>query len=140
MIKLFGITDTEFSSNGDKIIQPVQALIHKEDNGDYYLDLTTSLTYVEDLVEGRIIVAPTPQGEQAFRVGNVQKRKNKIVTRCWHVFYDSKNYLIEDSRAVSMNMNAALDHFNSATEPESPFTTLSDVDTVSTLYIVRKSL
>ena len=140
MIKLFGITDTEFSSNGDKIIQPVQALIHKEDNGDYYLDLTTSLTYVEDLVEGRIIVAPTPQGEQAFRVGNVQKRKNKIVTRCWHVFYDSKNYLIEDSRAVNMNMNAALDHFNSDTEPESPFTTLSDVDTVSTLYVVRKSL
>lgn len=140
MIKLFGQTDTSFTSNGDVIIQPLKAIVHKEDNGDFYLDLTTSLAYVEDLTEGRILVAPTPQGEQTFRVGNVQRTKNKLYTRAWHTFYDSENYLIEDSRAVEMNCNAALDHFNSMTEPESPFTTLSDVQTVSTLYCVRKSL
>lgn len=139
MIKLFGQTDTTFSTNGDKVILPLQAIVHKEDNGDYYLDLTTSLEYVNDLTEGRIIIAPTPQGEQAFRVGNVQKTKRKITTRCWHVFYDTENYIIEDSRAVNMNMNAALDHFNSNTVPESPFTTLSDVPGTNTLYVVRKS-
>lgn len=139
MIKLFGQTDTTFSTNGDKVILPLQAIVHKEDNGDYYLDLTTSLEYVDDLTEGRIIIAPTPQGEQAFRVGNVQKTKRKITTRCWHVFYDTENYIIEDSRAVNMNMNAALDHFNSNTMPESPFTTLSDVPGTNTLYVVRKS-
>ena len=140
MIKLFGQTDTTFTSNGDLVIQPLKAVVHKEDNGDFYLDLTTSLKYVNDLTEGRILVAPTPQGEQTFRVGNVQKTKNKLYTRAWHTFYDSENYLIVDSRAVDMNCNAALDHFNSATEPESPFTTLSDVQTVATLYSVRKSL
>ena len=139
MIKLFGQTDKTFSTNGDKVILPLQAIVHKEDNGDYYLDLTTSLEYVDDLTEGRIIIAPTPQGEQAFRVGNVQKTKRKITTRCWHVFYDTENYIIEDSRAVNMNMNAALDHFNSNTMPESPFTTLSDVPGTNTLYVVRKS-
>ena len=140
MIKLFGQTDTTFATNGDLIIQPLKAIVHKEDNGDFYLDLTTSLKYVDDLTEGRIIVAPTPQGDQTFRVGNVEKTKNKLYTRAWHTFYDSENYLIEDSRAVDMTCNAALDHFNSATEPESPFTTLSDVQTVATLYSVRKSL
>ena len=140
MIKLFGQTDTTFTSNGDVIILPLKAIVHKEDNGDFYLDLTTSLKYVNDLTEGRILVAPTPQGEQTFRVGNVQKTKNKLYTRAWHTFYDSENYLIEDSRAVDMNCNAALDHFNSMTEPESPFTTLSDVQTVATYYAVRKSL
>ena len=140
MIKLFGQTDTNFTSNGDVVISPLKAVVHKEDNGDFYLDLTTSLKYVNDLTEGRIIIAPTPQGEQTFRVGNVQRTKNKIYTRCWHTFYDSKNYLIEDSRAVDMNCNAALDHFNSMTEPTSPFTTLSDVTKVATLYSVRKSL
>lgn len=139
MIKLFGQTDKTFSTNGDKVILPLQAIVHKEDNGDYYLDLTTSLEYVDDLTEGRIIIAPTPQGEQAFRVGNVQKTKRKITTRCWHVFYDTENYIIEDSRAVNMNMNAALDHFNSNTVPESPFITLSDVPGTNTLYVVRKS-
>lgn len=140
MIKLFGQTDTDFTSNGDLVILPLKAIVHKEDNGDFYLDLTTSLKYVSDLTEGRIIVAPTPQGEQTFRVGNVQKTKNKLYTRAWHTFYDSENYLIVDSRAVELNCNAALDHFNDATEPESPFTTLSDVTTVATLYSVRKSL
>lgn len=139
MIKLFGQTDTIFTSNGDLIISPLRAVVHKEDNGDFYLDLTTSLRYVNDLTEGRIIVAPTPQGEQAFRVGNVVKSKNKLATKCWHVFYDTKNYLLVDSRAVNKSLNDALDQFNSATTPASPFTTLSDVQTVSTLYVVRKS-
>lgn len=139
MIKLFGQTDTIFASNGDLIISPLRAVVHKEDNGDFYLDLTTSLRYVNDLTEGRIIVAPTPQGDQAFRVGNVVKSKNKLTTKCWHVFYDTKNYLLVDSRAVNKNLNDALDQFNSATTPASPFTTLSDVQTVSTLYVVRKS-
>lgn len=140
MIKLFGQTDTTFASNGDLTIIPLKALVHKEDNGDYYLELTTSLKYVNDLTEGRIIVAPTPQGEQTFRVGNVQQTKNKLYTKCWHTFYDSENYLIEDARAVDKNLNDALDWFNSSTTPESPFTTLSDVSTVATLYVVRKSL
>lgn len=140
MIKLFGQTDTTFSTNGDKVILPLQAIVHKEDNGDYYLDLTTSLEYVDDLTEGRIIIAPTPQGEQAFRVGNVQKTKRKITTRCWHVFYDSQNYLIEDSYVVDKNCNDALDHLNSATTPQSEFTTLSDVQTYASFRCVRKSL
>lgn len=140
MIKLFGQTDTTFTSNGDLVILPLKAIVHKEDNGDFYLDLTTSLKYVDDLTEGRIVVAPTPQGEQAFRVGNVQQSKNKLSTRCWHVFYDTQNYLIEDSRAVNMTLNAALDHFNDNTTPESPFTTLSDITDTNTLYIIRKSL
>ena len=140
MIKLFGQTDTSFTSNGDVVIIPIRAVVHKEDNGDFYLDLTTSLTYVDDLTEGRIVIAPTPQGDQAFRVGNVQKTKSKLTTKCWHVFYDSENYLIEDSYVVDNNCNYALDHLNSATEPESEFTTLSDVQTYASFRCVRKSL
>lgn len=139
MIKLYGQTDTTFTSNGDMTILPLRAVVHKADNSDFYLDLTTSLQYVDDLTAGRIIVAPTPQGEQAFRVGNVQKTKNKITVRCWHVFYDTENYLIEDSRAINSTLNDALDHFNENTNPASPFTTLSNVQGTATLYIVRKS-
>ena len=140
MIKLFGQTDTTFTSNGDVVILPLRAVVHKEDNGDFYLDLMTSLQYVNDLTEGRIIVAPTPQGEQAFRVGNVQQTKNKLTTRCWHVFYDTENYLIEDSYVTQNNCNYALDHLNDATTPESPFTTLSDVNTLASYRCVRTSL
>ena len=140
MIKLFSQTDTLFSSNGDKVIIPLRAKIHKEDNGSFYLDLETDLSYVEDLTEGRIIVAPTPQGEQAFRVSNVQKTKSKIKTKCYHVFYDSENYLIADSYVVDKNCNDALDHLNMATDNTSPFTTISDITTIASYRCVRNSL
>ena len=70
MIKLFGITDKLFSSNGDKIIVPIKATVHKGDNEDFYLEMETGIEYIDDLTPNRILVAPTPQGEQAFRILN----------------------------------------------------------------------
>lgn len=140
MIKLFDITDKLFSSNGDKTIIPLKAKVYKEDNGSFYLDLETDLSYINDLTEGRIIVAPTPQGDQAFRITNPEKTKTKIKVKCQHVYYDSQNYLIADSYVVEKNCNDALDHLNSATDNTSPFTTLSNVSTVASYRCVRKSL
>lgn len=140
MIKLFGKTETSFSSNGDKVINAIKARVKKVDNGDFYLELETDLSYVSDFEEGRIVVAPTPQGEQYFRIANVQKTKNKITTKCPHVFFDSKNYLIDDSYVYQLDCNAALDHLNSATEPASEFSTISDVVAVNSYRCVRKSL
>ena len=140
MIKLFNSTDTLFSSNGDKIIIPTKAKIHKEDNGAYYLDLETSLDYIDYIVAGNILVANTPQGDQAFRISNATATRKKITAKCYHVFYDSKNYLIEDSYVVDKDCNDALDHLNSATSDLSPFTTLSDVTDTNSYRCVRKSL
>lgn len=140
MLKLFGQTDRDFTSNGDRVIDAGRAKVKKVDNGDFYLELETDLSYVDDLTEGRIILAPTPQGEQPFRISNVQKTKNKLTTKCPHVFFDSKNYLIADSYVVEKTANDALDHLNSATEPVSEFTTISDINTVSSFRCVRKSL
>ena len=140
MIKVFGQTDKAFASNGDAVLLPLKARVHKVDNGDFYLDLETGLEYVDFLVEGNIIVANTPQGDQAFRVGNVEKTKRKLSTKAYHVFYDSENYLIADSYVSNKNCNDALDHLNNATDTESPFTTLSDITTIASFRCVRKSL
>lgn len=140
MIRLFGKTDTDFSNNGDIVLNPIKARVRNEDNGEFYLNLETDLTYVDDLTDGRIIVANTPKGYQAFRVRNPIKTKNRITAKCKHVFYDSLNYLIADSYVVDRDLNDALDHLNSATEPLSEFTTISDVTTVNSYRCVRKSL
>ena len=140
MIKLFGVTDTDYTSNGDKVIVPLKAVVHKEDNGSFYLSIETDISYVDDLTDGRIIIANTPQGDQAFRISNVEKTKTKIQIKAWHVFYDSKNYVIQDSYVVDKNCNDALDHLNSATDNPSPFSTLSDVGVVDSYRCVRKSL
>ena len=140
MIKVFGSTDAVYTSNGDVVLHPLKARVIKQDNGAFYLDLETDLQYVDYLVAGNIIVANTPQGDQAFRIGDYQKTRTKVKMKAQHVFFDSRNYLIQDSYVVDKNCNDALDHLNQATEPASPFTTLSDVGTVNSFRCVRKSL
>lgn len=141
MIKLFEAIDDIFTSNGDKIILPLKARVKKELNGDFYLELETDLSYINDLTANKIIVANTPQGEQAFRISdNINKGKHKLSLKAKHVFYDTENYLIEDSYVVDKNCNDALDHLNAATSDISPFTTLSDVPSINSYRCVRTSL
>ena len=140
MIKVFGQSDKIFSTNGDVVLKPLRAKVHKEDNGDYYLDLVTSTEYSDYLVNGNIVIANTPQGEQAFRISNPQKTRNKITIKAWHVFYDSENYLIAESNVADKTLNDALDQLNTATEPQSEFTTLSDILIQNSYTCVRQSL
>lgn len=140
MLKVFGATDTDFSSNGDIVLRPYKAKVHKEDNGDYYLELEAGTEYVDYLTANRIIVADTPQGAQAFRIANPSKTKSKISLKAWHVYYDSKNYVIADSNVVEKNGNQAINHLNDATDNRSPFTVSSDIANIDSFRCVRKSL
>ena len=140
MIKIFSPSDRTFLSNGDIVIKPLKAKVHKEDNGDYYLDLECDLDYINYIVQDNIIVAPTPTGDQPFRITNVNRTRKKIQVKAYHVYYDSQNYLIEDSYVVDKNCNDALDHLNGSTEPVSPFTTLSDIANINSFRCVRQSL
>lgn len=140
MIKLFGTTDTDFSSNGDAVIQPFKAKVHKEDNGKFYLTVEADISYVDLLTANRIIVADTPQGAQAFRIKNPEKTKNKITIKAPHISYDAENYVIADSYVVDKNCNDALDHLNNATDNPSPFQVVSDIAMINSYRCVRTSL
>lgn len=141
MIKIFSAADTDFTSNGEIVISnATKANVRKVDNGDYYLDFECGLEYVDYIVANNIIVAPTPQGDQAFRITSFDATRKKITAKAWHIFYDSANYLIADSYVVDKNCNDALDHLNGATDTQSPFTTLSNVQTIDSYRCVRTSL
>lgn len=140
MVKLFSSTDKTFETNGDKIIKATKAKVHKEDNGDFYLDFESGINYADDIVENALLVVNLPQGEQAFRISNVSKTKSKITSKAWHVFYDAQNYLIKDSYVVDKDCAGAMGHLNNATEPVSPFSMSSDIASVGSYRCVRKSL
>ena len=140
MIKIFSPTDTSFLTNGDKILKPIKAKVYKEDNGDYYLNIETSIEYINYIVQNNIIVVPTPTGEQAFRIDSPEKKQNKITAKCWHISYDSENYLIKDSYVVDKSCNDAMDHLNNATDNPSPFKTISDITTIASYRCVRTTL
>lgn len=99
-------------------------------------DVTTG----DYLQPNNILVANTPTGNQAFRITSIEKTRHKIKIKANHVFYDSMNYVIQDSYVVDKNLNDALDHLNNATDNTSPFTTLSNVTTINSFRCVRKSL
>jgi phage minor structural protein len=88
MVKIFDTTDTDFGTNGDIIIQPLKAKVHKEDNGDYYLDLEVGIEHAQYITSGKIAVVKTPQGEQGFRIRSTTKTQYKITAKCWHLYYD----------------------------------------------------
>lgn len=140
MLKVFSSTDTLFNSNGDAVINGARAIVHKEDNGDYSVNLECSLDYIDYVKSKNILVAPTPTGYQGFRIENIEATRTKIKALCKHLYYDSDNYLIADSYVVDKNANDALDHLNNATDTPSPFTTLSDIMTINSYRCVRKSL
>ena len=92
MIKIFSPTDKVFNSNGDAVVNATRAVIHKVDNGDYYIELECGLDYIDYVKPNNLIVAPTPKdGYQAFRIqAPVETTRTKIRVKAWHVYYDSE--------------------------------------------------
>lgn len=140
MIKIFSSVDTIFTSNGDAVIQPTKAKIKKEDNGAYYLEFETDITADQYIVKDNIIVANTPQGYQAFRIGNIEKTRKKIRGNAYHVFYDSQRYFIEKAQQNNINCNVAIDTVNSATSDLSPFTVVSNIANTNNIDFTAVSL
>lgn len=139
MIKIFNANEKVFINNGEKIISPLKAVILKEDNGDYELDLETRIEDKDYIVHDNIVVCDTPWGQQGFRIYNPQKKNNKITCTCKHLFYDTASYLIADSYVVDKTCNDALDHLNNACDAPTPFTTLSNIPLINSYRCVRKS-
>lgn len=140
MIKVYDSNEKLFATNGIKILHPLKAEVTKIDNGDYHAELKDKIENLEYYQKGMIIRVPTPWGVQGFRCDNPVIKNNKIECKAWHLSYDSKNYLIADSYAVDKNCNDALDHFNTNTDIVSPFKTVSDITTILSTRVVRKSL
>lgn len=140
MIKVFEANETLFNHNGLKILHPTKAEIYIEDNGEYYITLESSIEDLEYLQEGMIIRANTRWGEQGFRLTNPKKRNNKISVKGHHLWKDSSKYVIENAYIDSKGCNDALDHINNSCDTVTPFTTISDITTIASTRIVRKSL
>lgn len=140
MIRAFKVNDKVFNNNGDVVITPFKARVINEDNGNFMLDMACSTKYADFIKENNIIVAPTPQGDQAFRIRDYKINNQRIEVTAKHVYYDAENYLIIDSYVQSLSGNAAINHLNDATTPTSDFTVNSNSTAVASYRCVRTSL
>ena len=140
MIKLFNSTDTDFTSNGERVIHPLKAVVTKEDNGDYFLSIEDTLESQDVYEHGMIITADTPFGNQAFRIDSPERKNNRITFKAWHIFYDTSRFVIQDCYIVDKNCNDALDHLLLNCDVTPNFTTTSNIPGEHSYRCVRKSL
>ena len=129
MINVYDAETTVFGNNGLKVLHPLFAQITKIDNSDYYLEIEDILDNYAYYQKGLIIRVPTPWDfhPQGFRCDNPIIKNNRISCKAWHLSYDSKNYVVNQSYGVYGNCNQAINGYNNYTDTKSPFTVSSDM-------------
>ena len=129
MIVLYKKNETDFTHNGLMILQPIEAVVTEEINGDYSLKLTMPQGFSE-IENEQIIKVPTPKTDQLFRVYNSDiDMLGNPVFYARHIFYDLLDYFLEDTRPTG-NGTLAISKILENT----PFTGTSDIETVNTAY------
>ena len=140
MIRLFGKTDTTFASNGDVVLQPIKAKVKNELNGKCYLELECDIRYADVIENDRIVVVPTPEGEQAFRIAKPIKTQHRITTKARHISYDAERYVIASCNITNTNCGGALASADASCDMPTPFTFASDIVDSHSLTITRNTL
>ena len=140
MIKVYDASERLFNHNGIKILHPQKAIVTKEDNGDYYVELQDTIESLDYYQSGMIVRIPTPWGVQGFRLVNPRVKNDRVDVKGWHLSYDAENYVIDNAYAADKNCNDALEHFISSTDTECPLSALSDISTLKSTRAVRKTL
>ena len=88
IITLYSKIETDFTHNGLMILQPIEAIVTEEINGDYSLKLTVP-RFFSEIENEQIIKVPTPKRDQLFRIYNsdVDMLGNPVFY-ARHIFYD----------------------------------------------------
>lgn len=130
MIRLFNRLETDFMTNGIRALQPIECIVTEELNGDYSLKITMPM-WDTKIQNESIIKAPTPKGDQLFRVYNTEiDALGNNVYSARHIFYDLLDNFIEDTRPTNATGAQAISAILSGTG----FTGESDISATSTAY------
>ena len=115
-IRVYEPTETKFNNNGLKTLNPLFAEITKVKNGDYYIEIEDLVENYEYYQKGMIISVTTPKtwgGKdfQCFRCDNPRVENNRVYCKAWHLYYDSKNYIIAEKRSRSGTCDGAIKEY-----------------------------
>ena len=143
MIRLFpeDTTEEQFKTNGIAVLDSgiKDNSVEWTKNGMYSFDFDYfSEEKYSGIIKGdMIVVAPTPLGEQPFRIHKVTEQIGFLKVECYHLFYDLASNLIEDSNFVNSTGTALMNRFNAAFQYPTSFRFTSDIDKVANCRMVR---
>lgn len=136
MIRLFKKNETDFDHN-EHILQPTKCEVSEDENGIFELDYESLLN--KEIEVGSIIKAPTPRGEQLFRIYKPTHTLRKTTAKARHIFYDLLSNFLEDSRPTQTTGSGALASILGGTLYPHRFEGISNIANTSTAYYVRKN-
>ena len=115
-IRVYEPTEKKFNNNGLKALNPLFAEITKVMNGDYYIEIEDVLDNFEYYQKGMILKVNTPQSWgvqdfQCFRCDNPRVENNRVYCKAWHLYYDSKNYVIANNLSRSGTCDKAIKEY-----------------------------
>ncbi|WOA56399.1 phage tail spike protein [Bacillus mycoides] len=143
MITLYKPTETDFTHNGIGILDDniYDAVIEEELNGLYVLSFKYPLFAPHGLEIGGqcLIKAPTPDGDQLFRVARPAPSMGELHVFCYHVFYDLVDNLIEDTFIQEKDGQAALQQMKERMQYSTNFNFISDISTIASSRLVEKN-
>ncbi len=89
MIQIYSPQNTNFNNNGNIVLFPTECTITANLNADWVL----SLKHIVDgqgwwkfIVDGAVIKAPSFNGEQLFRIYNVELNETEITALAYPIF------------------------------------------------------
>ena len=124
-------------------INPISAVIHQEINGEYSCDVSIPLT--DNLAEyfdiDAVIYLDDADGKvQQFRLERPEKTLDSLRAFGWHISQDLAHDMILNDAWITQTGSAVLPDLLQAGISETRFTGTSDITSVNSLRIVRKSV
>ncbi|HEM4042311.1 TPA: phage tail protein [Streptococcus suis] len=143
MICLYAADESLFEHNGLGILDNDLKKCHVEEELNNLYTLTAlyplGAKFGKSIRNGMIIKAPTPNGDQLFRIYQSKPSMGMLEVHAFHVFYDLAFNFIEDTNIVSKSGQAWLQQLSQNTQYRHPFTFFSDISTVAGSRVVRKN-
>ena len=142
MIQIYGSTNTNYEANGDMPLTPSSCVIQAELNGTWEaimvhpIDADGRWKYIQD--EAVVKMPSFLKDDQLFRIKNKEKSDSGITATMEPIMMDAiGDCFLTDIRPTKKNGQQALDLM---TAPNSKYTGISDITTISTAYYEYKNL
>lgn len=137
MIQIYAPSNTNFSKNGTSLL-PTSCTLSMQINGTWSVFIENALDdRFQNIVENAVLSAPTPYGQQLFRITQMDKSDTGVSATAVPIFLDAQNdTFIYDQRPTDKTGQQALDILMDGTK----YTGHSDITTLNTAYYQMKNL
>ena len=103
MIKVFKANDTNYNTNGEVILKPIEAIIYK-DIEEEYIEVECPLKYADFLVQDNILLVDTLTGRKGYKIHNPIVG-NTITAKAWLVWQENPPSPADRGAVISHGKN-----------------------------------